>query len=145
MSEINKTAAATAIAISLATLIAMTGSEAAEMPAPQRGYCLLHNHGGADCSFRSKAQCEATAFDQGAECYQDDGEVYLMAMRRPLFTRERWKLGNPAVSISSRRNHKDEVQIDSHFVGVFGRRIDRCSGTRDAGCTTGQSQPVVPA
>jgi hypothetical protein len=101
MGKINKTAAAAAIAVSLATFIAMTGSEAAETPAPQRGYCLLHNHGGADCSFRSKAQCEATAFDQGSECYQDDGEVYLMAMRRPLFTTERWKLGNPAVSIAS--------------------------------------------
>jgi hypothetical protein len=88
MGKINKTAAATAIAVSLATFIAMTGSEAAETPAPQRGYCLLHNHGGADCSFRSKAQCEATAFDQGAECYQDDGEVYLMAMRRPLYNGE---------------------------------------------------------
>ena len=102
MSEINKTAAAAAIVVSFATLIAMTGSEAAETPAPQRGYCLLHNHGGADCSFTSKPQCEAIAFDQGGECYQDDGEVHLMAMRRPLFTRERWwKLGNPAVSIAS--------------------------------------------
>jgi hypothetical protein len=100
MGEINKTAAATAIALSLATLIAMAGSEAAETPAPQRGYCLLYNHGGADCSFTSKAQCEATAFDQGAECCQDDGGVYLMAMRKPLFTKERRKLGNLAVSIA---------------------------------------------
>ena len=77
MSEIHKIAAATAIAVSFATLIATTGSELAETPTPQRGYCLLHNHGGADCSFTSKTQCEATASDQGAECYQDDGEVYL--------------------------------------------------------------------
>jgi hypothetical protein len=64
MSEINKTAAATAIAVSFATLIAATGSEAAKTLAPQRGYCLLHNHGGADCSFTSKAHCEATAFER---------------------------------------------------------------------------------
>jgi hypothetical protein len=64
MSEIHKIAAATAIAVSFATLIATMGSEVAETP--QRGYCLLHNHGGSDCSFTSKAQCEATAFDQGA-------------------------------------------------------------------------------
>ena len=83
MSEINKTAAATAIAVSLATLIAMTGSEAAETPAPQRGYCLLRNHGGADCSFTSKAQCEATAFDQGTECYPDNGELYLASSKSP--------------------------------------------------------------
>ena len=83
MSEINKTAAAAAIAVSLATLIAMTGSAAAETPAPQRGYCLLRDHGGADCSFTSKAQCEATAFDQGGECSPDDGEVYLVSSKSP--------------------------------------------------------------
>jgi hypothetical protein len=77
MGEIHKIAAATAIAVSFATLIATTGSDAAETPAPPRGYCLLHNHGGGDCSFTSKAQCEATAFEQGAECYPDNGEVYL--------------------------------------------------------------------
>jgi hypothetical protein len=77
MGEIHKIAAATAIAVSFVTLIATTGSEAAETLAPQRGYCLLQNHGGADCTFKSKAQCEATAFEQGAECYPDNGEVYL--------------------------------------------------------------------
>ena len=93
MSEIHKIAAATAIAVSFATLIATTGPEAAETPAPQRGYCLLHNHGGADCSFTSKAQCEATAFDQGAECCPDNGEVYLASSKSPnsqlqLYTKE---------------------------------------------------------
>ncbi|WMT79653.1 hypothetical protein [Bradyrhizobium sp. Ash2021] len=76
MSEINKTAAATAISGFFGYFDCNDGL-AAETAAPQRGYCLLHNHGGADCSFTSKTQCEATAFDQGAECYQDDGEVYL--------------------------------------------------------------------
>jgi hypothetical protein len=60
MGEIHKIAAATAV--SFATLFETTGSEAAETPAPQRGYCRLQNHGGVDCSFNSKAQCEATAF-----------------------------------------------------------------------------------
>ncbi|MGA2291196.1 DUF3551 domain-containing protein [Bradyrhizobium sp.] len=27
--------------------------------------------GGSDCSFTSKAQCEATASGQGAECYRN--------------------------------------------------------------------------
>lgn len=67
----------TPIAVCIATLIATTDSDAAETPAPPRGHCLLHDHGGADCSFTSKAQCEATAFDQGAECYPDNGDVYL--------------------------------------------------------------------
>ena len=93
MSEIHKIAAATAMAVSFATLIATTGSEATETPAPQRGYCLLHNHGGADCSFTSKGQCEATAFDQGAECYPDNGELYLASSKSPnrqlqLYTKE---------------------------------------------------------
>jgi hypothetical protein len=82
MTEINKTATAAAMAVSLVTLIVTTGTEVAATPAPERGYCLLHNHGGADCSFTSKAQCEAVAFDQGAECCRDNGEVYLFADQR---------------------------------------------------------------
>jgi hypothetical protein len=80
MNEINETATA----FSLATLIAMTGTEAVEARAQQRSYCPVYSHGGADCSFKSKAQCEAAvALDQGAECYQDDGEVYLANSSSP--------------------------------------------------------------
>ena len=72
----------TATAFSLATLIAMTGSEAAGTPPRQRG--LAYSHGGADYRFKGRAQCEAAcALDQGAERYQDDGEVYLANSSAP--------------------------------------------------------------
>jgi hypothetical protein len=78
MNEINRTATA----FSLATLIAMTGSEDVGTPPRQRG--LVYSHVGADCSFKSRAQCEAACtLDQGAECYQDDGEVYLANSSSP--------------------------------------------------------------
>jgi hypothetical protein len=78
VNEINQTATV----LSLATLIAMTGSEDVGTPPRQRG--LVYSHGGAACWLKSRAQCEAAcALDQGAECYQDDGEVYLANSSSP--------------------------------------------------------------
>jgi hypothetical protein len=34
-------------------------------------YCIQYDYGGDDCSFTSKAECEATASGQGAECYRN--------------------------------------------------------------------------
>ena len=32
-------------------------------------YCLQYDDGGMDCSFTSRAECEATADGEGAECF----------------------------------------------------------------------------
>jgi hypothetical protein len=34
-------------------------------------YCLQYGYGGTDCSFASKAQCEATASGLTAECFRN--------------------------------------------------------------------------
>ena len=72
MSKAYKTAAVMLIAASAAALIAARGSAAAATSESQPvSYCLLYNHGGADCSFTSKTQCEATASGREGECYRD--------------------------------------------------------------------------
>jgi hypothetical protein len=71
MSKIYKMA--TAMAASVVTLMAMTGSASAAT-APHRAatnYCLSYYEGGSDCSFTSLAQCEATASGIAAECFQN--------------------------------------------------------------------------
>jgi hypothetical protein len=72
MSKIQKMAAAAAIAVSAATLLMIAEPATA---APQRAavnYCLAYGEGGTDCSFASKAQCEASASGLMAECYRND-------------------------------------------------------------------------
>jgi hypothetical protein len=72
MSKIYRMVATTAMAVSAATLIAMSGPAAAATSAPPRaGYCLSYDEGGTDCSLMSKAQCEATASGRAAECDRD--------------------------------------------------------------------------
>jgi hypothetical protein len=74
LSKIYKIAATTAMAVSAVTLMAMIGPGSAATLAPQRAstnYCLSYSRGGTDCSFTSKAQCEATASGQAAECYRN--------------------------------------------------------------------------
>ena len=70
MSKIYKTAAA-AMAVSAATLLVMAGPASA---APHRAavdYCMSYDQGATDCSFTSKAQCEASASGREAECYRN--------------------------------------------------------------------------
>jgi hypothetical protein len=72
MSKIYKTAAAAAIAISAATSLAMVLVDPASA-APRRAavnYCMEFE-GGSDCSFTSKAQCDASASGLRAECYRN--------------------------------------------------------------------------
>jgi hypothetical protein len=72
MSKIYEMAAA--MAVSAATLMAITAPASAATAAPQlagTNYCLAYSRGGSDCSFTSKAQCEATASGQAAECYRN--------------------------------------------------------------------------
>lgn len=70
MSKIYKTAAA-AMVVSAATLFVMADPASA---APHRvavDYCMSYNQGATDCSFTSKAQCEASASGRMAECYRN--------------------------------------------------------------------------
>jgi hypothetical protein len=72
MSKIYRAAAGAAMAVSAATFLVMAAPASA---APHRAavdYCLSYNEGGTDCSFASKAQCQATASGIGAECYRND-------------------------------------------------------------------------
>jgi hypothetical protein len=71
MSKIYKTAAAAAIAVSAATLLVMAEPASAASHRAAVNYCLQYSYGGTDCSFTSKAQCEATASGQQAECYRN--------------------------------------------------------------------------
>jgi hypothetical protein len=59
------------IAVTCGVLAAtvLLGSEPAEAAGSRGSYCLEYNEGGADCSFVSFAQCNATADGEGAECY----------------------------------------------------------------------------
>jgi Protein of unknown function (DUF3551) len=72
MNKICKTAAAAAMAVSAATLLVMVEPASAAPQHPAADYCLAYNEGGTDCSFVSKAQCQATASGIGAECYRND-------------------------------------------------------------------------
>jgi hypothetical protein len=59
------------MAVATATLLMMAAPASA---APHRSavdYCLQYGEGGTDCSFTSKAECEATASGLTAECYRN--------------------------------------------------------------------------
>lgn len=71
MSNIYRMAAAVVIAASGVALIAINGPAAASTRPTTVNYCLQYGYGGSDCSFTSKAQCEATASGQTAECYRN--------------------------------------------------------------------------
>lgn len=72
MSKIRKMAAAAAMAVSAATLLMIAEPASAAPHRAAVNYCLSYGEGGTDCSFVSKAQCEATASGQTAECYRND-------------------------------------------------------------------------
>jgi Protein of unknown function (DUF3551) len=61
LSTIYRLAAATAIAVSGVALMAINGPASAATRQASVNYCLQYGNGGSDCSFTSKAQCEATA------------------------------------------------------------------------------------
>lgn len=81
MNIIYKTAAASAVALSAFAFVAMAGSAAEAAPARHPGsYCLEDNHGGSDCSFKTYAQCQASASGTDAECFvnvfrRDDSDI----------------------------------------------------------------------
>jgi hypothetical protein len=66
-----KIATAFAVAFFAFALTATPGSAQNVPPAiiPPGHYCVSYDGGGSDCSFKSYAQCEATASGQDAECY----------------------------------------------------------------------------
>ncbi|MEA2942742.1 MAG: hypothetical protein QOD09_3271 [Bradyrhizobium sp.] len=66
----HKLATASAVAFSAFAFVALTGSAAQAGPITRPGtYCMQYTLGGTDCSFKSYAQCEATASGEAAECY----------------------------------------------------------------------------
>jgi Protein of unknown function (DUF3551) len=69
MSKIYEMAAA--MAVSAATLIAISAPASAASRHAGTNYCLAYSRGGSDCGFTSRAQCEATASGQGGECYRN--------------------------------------------------------------------------
>jgi uncharacterized membrane protein len=72
MTGIHSVAAAAAVAVSAVTFLMMAEpASAARPPRPPVDYCLSFE-GGNDCSFTSKAECEATASGVRAECYRND-------------------------------------------------------------------------
>jgi hypothetical protein len=60
---------AAAIAVSGVALMAINGPASAATRPTSVNYCL--QYGGSDCSFTSKAQCEATASGQHADCFRN--------------------------------------------------------------------------
>ena len=62
---------AAAIAVSGVALMAINGPASAAPRHASVNYCLQYGNGGSDCSFTSKAQCEATASGQNAECFRN--------------------------------------------------------------------------
>ncbi|WP_454623998.1 DUF3551 domain-containing protein [Bradyrhizobium cenepequi] len=71
MSRIRSVAAGAAMAVSAVTFLMITEPASAAPHRPAVDYCLSYE-GGTDCSFTSKAECEATASGIGAECYRND-------------------------------------------------------------------------
>ena len=71
MSKIRKVAAAAAMAVSAATLLMIAEPVSAAPHRDAVDYCLQYGYGGTDCSFASKAQCEATASGLTAECFRN--------------------------------------------------------------------------
>lgn len=58
-----------AVACGVLMATAFTGSRPAEAAVSRAVYCLQYDDGGMDCSFTSRAECEATADGEGAECF----------------------------------------------------------------------------
>jgi hypothetical protein len=71
MSKIYKTAAAAAMAVSAATLFVMAEPASAASHRAAVNYCMSYDQGATDCSFTSKAQCDASASGREAECYRN--------------------------------------------------------------------------
>jgi hypothetical protein len=71
MSSIHSVAAGAAMAVSAAALLMIAEPASAAPHRPAVDYCLSFE-GGNDCSFTSKAECEATASGLRAECYRND-------------------------------------------------------------------------
>ena len=71
MSKIHGMAAGAAMAVSALTLLMMAEPASAAPHRAAADYCLSYGEGGTDCSFTSKAQCEATASGLMAECYRN--------------------------------------------------------------------------
>jgi Protein of unknown function (DUF3551) len=71
MSKIHRMAAAAAMAVSAVTLLVIAEPASAAPHRPAVDYCLSGEEG-TDCSFASKAQCQATASGIRAECYRND-------------------------------------------------------------------------
>jgi len=70
MKTILKLAAVSAVVFPAFAFIAGTDSTAGAASAyPGGAYCLEYNGGGDDCSFKTYAQCEASASGIAAECY----------------------------------------------------------------------------
>lgn len=69
MKTILKLAAVSAVALSAFGFIPWRDS-AVDVPPPEPGgaYCLEYHGGGDDCSFKTYAQCEASASGTAAEC-----------------------------------------------------------------------------
>jgi hypothetical protein len=71
MSKVYRMAAGTAMAVSAMTLLMIAEPASAAPHRPAVDYCLSGEEG-TDCSFASKAQCQATASGIRAECYRND-------------------------------------------------------------------------
>ena len=71
MSKIYKTAAAATMAVSAATLLVMAEPASAAPHRAEVNYCMSYDQGATDCSFTSKAQCDASASGRDAECYRN--------------------------------------------------------------------------
>jgi basic membrane lipoprotein Med (substrate-binding protein (PBP1-ABC) superfamily) len=71
MNRISKSAAAAMIAISAGTLLVMAEPASAAPHHAEVNYCMSYDGGATDCSFTSKAQCDASASGRDAECYRN--------------------------------------------------------------------------
>jgi hypothetical protein len=71
MNRISKSAAAAVIAVSAGTLLVMAEPASAAPRRAEVNYCMSYDQGATDCSFTSKAQCEASASGRDAECYRN--------------------------------------------------------------------------
>lgn len=70
MKTILKLAAVSAVVFPAFAFIAGTHPAVEAEPAhPGGAYCLEYNGGGDDCSFKTFAQCKASASGIAAECY----------------------------------------------------------------------------
>jgi predicted membrane-bound mannosyltransferase len=71
MNRIFKSAAAGLIAVTAGMLLVMAEPASAAPHHAEVNYCMSYDQGATDCSFTSKAQCEASASGREAECYRN--------------------------------------------------------------------------